>query len=93
MSVTLDIETEARIRRFIETGAYPDADSVVRDALRLLKEQEQRREWLRDELQSAVQQAERGELIDFTPNRSEEMKQRAVESAQQGKPIRDAVKP
>jgi putative addiction module CopG family antidote len=93
MSVTLTPQTEDQIRHWIDTGSYPDADAVVRDALRLLEEHEQRREWLRAELQSAVAQAELGELIDFTPERFDEIKQRDIESARQGKPVRDAVKP
>jgi len=93
MSVTLSPRTEDLIQRWIDIGAYPDANAVLRDALRLLEEQKQGRQWLRAESQSAVEQAERGELIDFTPERFAEIKRRALENAQQGMPIRDAVTP
>ena len=93
MRVTLSPESEDRIRQFIDAGAYPDADSVIRDALRLLDEQEHRRQGFRAELQPAVEQAERGELIACLPEQFTELKQRAIESAWQGKPIRDVVKP
>jgi hypothetical protein len=49
------------------------------DALRLLEE---RREWLRAELQIGIDQAARGELIDFTPEHLEELKRRALANAQ-----------
>jgi Arc/MetJ-type ribon-helix-helix transcriptional regulator len=61
--------------------------------LALLEAREEQRQWLRAELQSAVEQAERGELIDFTPERFAELKQRALENARQGMPIRDAITP
>jgi antitoxin ParD1/3/4 len=93
MSVTLTPQVEDQIRHWVDSGQYPDADAVLRQALRLLEEQEQRRERLRAELQPAVEQAKRGELIDFTPERFEEIKQRAIDGARQGKPVRDAVKP
>ena len=92
MSVTLCPKSEELIQRLSEAGAYPDADAVIRDALHLLEEHERKRQWRRAELRSAVEQAERGELIDVTPERFEDLKQRAIESTRQGKPVRDAVK-
>jgi putative addiction module CopG family antidote len=47
MSMTLTPQTEEKIRHWVESGTYPNADAVVQDALRLLQEHEQRREWLR----------------------------------------------
>jgi len=43
MSVTLTVELEARIRYWIETGRYPDAEAVVEKALDVLEAQEQER--------------------------------------------------
>jgi len=43
MSVTLNPETEARIRRWIDNGRYPDADAVVDKALEALQAEEQAR--------------------------------------------------
>ena len=93
MSVTLSPHTEDLIRRLIERGPYADTEAVIKDALALLEEREEQRQRLRAELQSAVEQAERGELIDFTPERFAEIKRRALEIARQGMPIRDAVTP
>src|SRR5262245_45299110 len=39
MSVTLTPQTEAEIRRLVETGRYSDADEAVQTALKLVNEQ------------------------------------------------------
>ena len=93
MSVTLSLHTEDEIRRLIDRSLYADAEAVIKDVWDLLEEREEQRQWLRAELQSAVEQVERGELIDFTPVRFAEIKRRALENARQGMPIRDAVTP
>jgi putative addiction module CopG family antidote len=43
MSVNLTPQTEAEIRRWIETGRFADAESVVHTALAALKDQEEGR--------------------------------------------------
>lgn len=93
MSVTLSAHTEDQIRRLIARGPYADTESGINDALDVLEAREEQRQWLHAELHSAVEQAERGELIDFTPERFPEIKRRALENARQGMPIRDAITP
>jgi putative addiction module CopG family antidote len=51
MSVTLTPQTEEQIRHWIDTGVYPDADAVVRNALHLLGQQHDRFETLRAKIQ------------------------------------------
>ncbi|HEY7034002.1 MAG TPA: type II toxin-antitoxin system ParD family antitoxin [Thermomicrobiales bacterium] len=43
MSVTLTPQTEERIRHWIETGRYPDAEAVIDRALEALEHEEQAR--------------------------------------------------
>ena len=93
MTRQLSPKHEALVERFIETSHFQNADQVIDEALRLLEEREERRQWLLAEIQIGIDQAERRELIDYTPERREEIKRRALEKARLHRPIRDAVKP
>jgi antitoxin ParD1/3/4 len=88
MPVTLDPQQEALIRQKVESGLYQDADEVIGAALRLLDEHDRRR-WH----QQALAEGELGEAIELTPERMDQIMQRALDNMRSGKPIRDAVKP
>jgi putative addiction module CopG family antidote len=93
MTRQLTAEHEAAINRIAATGHYDDPDDILNDALRLLEERETKLQWLRAELQIALDQDARGELIDLTPAFIEEITQRAIEGAKHNRPISDAVTP
>ncbi len=93
MNLSLDTSSETLIRQKVESGLYRDAGEVVREALRLLDERDRRAEALRAELRIGLDQVERGELIDYTPELLEELSRQAEDDARDGKPIKDAVKP
>jgi antitoxin ParD1/3/4 len=67
MNVSLTPELEKFVESRVATGRYQTASEVVREGLRLLEEQERRREAnfraLKEKLQRGAAQAERGELI------------------------------
>jgi hypothetical protein len=63
------------------------------ETMRLLMERKRKLRWLRAELAFGEEQERRGELIELTHERLEEIKRRAFENARDGKPIKDAVKP
>ena len=83
MNVSLTPQLEATIHERVESGRYASASEVVREALRLLEERE-RLEHLRSLLQVGLEEAQRGELIEFTPELMEEIAQRARERVQRG---------
>jgi antitoxin ParD1/3/4 len=83
MSVSLARDLEAMIRERVASGRYTDADEVVREALRLLEERDQL-DHLRSLLAVAQAEADRGELIDFTPELVDEIAQRARERVRRG---------
>jgi antitoxin ParD1/3/4 len=93
MSVQLPPRVEARIEQMISTGRYADAGEVIEQALRLLEARERDLAWLRAELAIGEAQEARGELVELTPDRFEEIKRQALDDARRGTPIRDAVKP
>lgn len=68
MNVNLTPELENLVRRKVESGLYNNQSEVVREALRLLAEQDRLREAhaarLRDALAEGLAQADRGELLD-----------------------------
>ena len=65
MNVSLTPQLEELIKKKVETGLYNSASEVVREALRLLDEQERLREIkleeLRREVRMGLDQLERGE--------------------------------
>jgi antitoxin ParD1/3/4 len=78
MNVSLTPELEAMIRQQVDSGRYNNASEVVREALRLLDEHE-RRQHLRSLLAVGLEQAQRGELVEFTPELVEDIVRRAKE--------------
>ncbi len=78
MNVSLTPQLEAMIRERVESGRYNNASEVVRDALRLLEEHE-RSEHLNSLLAVGLEQAQRGELVEFTPELFEEIDRRVEE--------------
>jgi antitoxin ParD1/3/4 len=83
MNVSLTPELEAKIHERVESGRYNNASEVVRDALRHLEEYEEayaRQEHLRSLIAVGLEQAQRGELIEFTPDYLEDVTRRAHEA-------------
>lgn len=91
MSVTLTPQTEAEIRRLVDSGRYPDADAVVQTALQALKEQDEARlAKLRELVLAGFASGDGGDL---TPEFWDEIAREAEEADRLGLPIRDEVQP
>lgn len=73
MSVQIADDVETIIREKVESGLYPSADEVLREALRLLDERD-RLTWLR----AALAEGEEGEAFEYTPERREHIRQEAI---------------
>jgi antitoxin ParD1/3/4 len=77
MNVNLTPELEKLVREKVSSGLYNNQSEVVREALRLLAEQDRLREadlvTLRAALATGLNQADRGELLDG-PEVVEEMR-------------------
>ena len=80
MSMTLSPQLEDLIRQKVEVGLYSDVESVVREALRLLDEQDLRLQRLR----SAIDEGEEGEELPWTPELMEQLTREAEEMVRQG---------
>jgi antitoxin ParD1/3/4 len=83
MNVSLTPELEAMIRQQVDSGRYNNASEVVREALRLLDEH-QRIQHLRSLLAVGLEQAQRGKLVEFTPEWIEGLDRRVDERFRRG---------
>ena len=67
MNVSLTPELEALVNQKVSSGMYHSASEVIREALRLLKEQDDLRQYrlerLRKEISIGLEQLDRGEGI------------------------------
>ena len=84
MAIQLPPDVEERIRQKVERGDFPDAGEVVREAMRLLDEQEQQLAYLRAALQSGRDQLARGEGALFTPELVARMRRDAEDRFRRG---------
>jgi putative addiction module CopG family antidote len=80
MSVQIAPDIEAQIRDKVETGTYLNAEAVLREAMQLLDERDRKRAWLLE----ALAEGEKGEAIEFTPERAEQLFQSARRRAKAG---------
>lgn len=83
MNFSLTPQLEEMIRQRVESGKYNNASEVVRDALRHLESSE-RLDHLRALIQVGLDEANRGELIDFTPEWEADMDRRVREGLLRG---------
>ncbi len=77
MNVSLTPELESLVNKKVKTGLYNSASEVVREALRLLEEQDRLRETrleeLRNEIMKGVEQIRQGDYIEI--NSDEELRE------------------
>jgi len=92
MSIQVAPEIEADIQERVERGPYPDADAVIKEALRALDARE-RKETLRALIQEGLDEAARGELIEMDDDFWPSIMREADEEDRLGTPIPDHVKP
>ena len=92
MNVSLTPELESLVNNKVKTGLYNSASEVVREALRLLEEQDKirdmRREELRREIKKGVEQIRKGQFIEI--NSWEESQEFAENIIRRGRKRLDA---
>ena len=92
LTVSLPPEVAAFVRERVESGRYHDANEVVGEALRLLDERD-RLERLRAEIAIGLEEDERGEVIEYTPDLMDRLMREAEEDERNGVPSDDVVVP
>ena len=92
MVIQLSSEVEARNRELVERGGYDGPAAVVDEALRVREERDQYAK-LKAAIAVGMEQLERGEVVEWTPDYFDRLKQRAEEHVRLGEPIKDEGKP
>jgi Arc/MetJ-type ribon-helix-helix transcriptional regulator len=90
MLENLPEETRQYIQRKLQAGDYPSEVALMSDAIKLMQEKEAEFWAL---VKEGYDQAERGEVIPYTPELMDEIFQEAMEDFENGASISDAVKP
>lgn len=94
MNVNLTPQLEEMVRQKVATGLYNSASEVIREALRLMGEQDRvRLEALRAAVAVGLAQAERGEVAAWSPELHTTIRRRAVEKAATGERPKTDVLP
>ena len=83
-TIQLPPDVAASIQQKVESGHFPDAAEVVREAMRLLDEEERRLDELRAKLQVGLDQLDRGEGDEWTPELRERLRREALEMHRRG---------
>lgn len=84
MSVALTPQIEDKIQRLLESGHYLDADAVMNEALYLLEEHQRQLEALRAKIQAGLDEADRGEVDEWTPELRRRLREEAEEMDRRG---------
>jgi Arc/MetJ-type ribon-helix-helix transcriptional regulator len=83
MDIQLAPEQIITIRELVDDGQFPNSEAVIAEALRLLVQNMQKIA-LQAKLQVGLDQLERGEFVEFTPEFSAAAMSRAVQRAANG---------
>jgi antitoxin ParD1/3/4 len=87
MHVRLSEVDENYIKGKVESGFYTSEHDVVRDAVRRMREEEERIARFQAAVRIGDEQIERGDTVPYSKELMEQIGQRAVQRAKQGKPI------
>lgn len=91
MHINLSAEMEQYLQSKVGTGFYSNASEVVRDAIRRMREEDEKLAALRAAVQVGDEQIERGEGIPYTPERLEAITVKAFANSRQGKKVNPDV--
>jgi len=92
MNIYLGEHFDEFVRRQVATGRYANASEVVREALRNF-EDKVKYEKLTQLVAEGMEEYQRGEFIEWTPDFMKQISKEADEAERLGLPIPDHVKP
>ena len=87
MHVRFSDVDEHYIKGKVESGFYTSENEVVKDAVRRMREEEERIARFQAAVRIGDEQIERGETMPYSKELMEQIGQRAVQHAKQGKQI------
>ena len=94
MNIAFPSIDEEYLKKKVDMGFYGNITEVVRDAVRRMRELEERRklEELRLLLAIGLDQAEQGKLLQYDPSLLDNLLDQARENSKQGKIVKNAIK-
>lgn len=93
MHINLSAEMERYLQSKVSTGFYSNASEVVRDAIRRMREEDEKLTALRTAVQVGDDQLDHGEGIPYTTERLAAITAKALANASQGKKVNSDVAP
>jgi len=87
MHINLSSEMEQYLQSKVGTGFYSNASEVVRDAIRRMWAEDEKLKALRAAVQVGDEQLARGEGVAYTPQRLDQITEKAFANARSGKKI------
>lgn len=82
-TVHLSEEIAAIVQRKVDQGLYANVETAITEAVRLLDEHDYER-YLRAQLQVGIDEADRGEVLEWTPELNRQLFEEALEMHRQG---------
>lgn len=80
-------QTEEEIQRLVDSGEYEDTTDVLVQGMHLLSKRRNRLDYLRALIWEGVDEAERGETLEVTPEFRRELRESARRLAHSGEPL------
>lgn len=93
MHINLSPEVEKYLQSKVDTGFYSNASEVIRDAIRRMREEDEKLEKLLAAVKLGDEQLDRGEGIAYTKDRLSHITAKAFDNAVNGKKVKSDVKP
>ena len=87
MHIRLSEVDENYIKGKVESGFYTSENEVIRDAVRRMREEEERIARFQAAVRLGDEQIERGETVPYSQELMAQISQRAVQRARQGKKV------
>ena len=84
MSITFPPDLEPPIRKLVESGRFDDPEAALREAVRLLEEIERKRSRFDTMIQAGIDEDERGEVDEWTPELRDRLRREADEMFERG---------
>jgi antitoxin ParD1/3/4 len=93
MHINLSPEMEKFVQSKVETGFYSNASEVIRDAIRRMREEEEKTAALRAALKVGDDQLDKGEGVPYTPDLLNRVTEKAKDNARRRKKVNPDVIP
>ena len=93
MHINLSPEMEKFVQSKVDTGFYSNASEVIRDAIRRMREEEEKVAAMRAALKAGDDQLDKGQGLAYTPDLMQRAANKAKDNARRGRKVDPDVIP